>query len=80
MRAQSVLDNLSQCNSGADVHKVGNMRHIATLILELLATCDSIEESDIGPILKRLDSEVVRHFEHKFSYLTQKIPKDEIKR
>lgn len=69
-RANLVISNLHNCNSGADIHLVVNMRQTALWIIECLdnpghsKNCDKVEE-----ILKRLETRQIDYFKNKYSSL-----------
>lgn len=64
-RAQMVLDNLRLWNSGQDIHEVGSMRNIATLILSLLDQKPP-DDKNIEDTLCRLEARTVEFFKKKF--------------
>lgn len=68
-RAQSILDALRNCNSGADIHTVNNMRHLAQGIIDL---CGESGTLDIHDMLKRLELSCSVYFRNKYSYLIDK--------
>lgn len=67
-RAQNVLDCLKNCNSGADIHKVNSMRHIASSIMNICDECEYLDLRDIAPILMRLERNLTLYFKDKFGY------------
>lgn len=66
-RAELVLKNL-RFSSGADVHKVENMRHVATLIMYVVDDCTDGELEFIEQSLCRLENECVEYFRKKFEH------------
>jgi len=71
-RAQAILDCLRNCNSGADIHKVNSMRHIAQSLIELCGDCYTLHYADLEPILKRLEKSCTEYFKDKYSNLIRK--------
>ncbi len=66
MRTTLVLANLRNCNSGSEIHEVGNMRNIATLILDMLECSDTIDADHVKPVLERLEKAQQDFFCRKF--------------
>lgn len=64
-RAEMVLSNLRVSQSGADVHKVENMKHTASLIIRALAD-QTLDIAAVNRILERLESDQVAYFRKKF--------------
>lgn len=66
-RAKLIIDNLKNCNSGCDVHEVGNMQQTAQGILDVLR--DDKEAHEIEGILGRLEQKQLEFFKKKFEHL-----------
>jgi hypothetical protein len=72
-KAELVLSNLRLCNSGAEIHAVGNMRNQAGLLIESCVTCGSLKELEmLEGICKRLEIACLEFFVKKYSYLKRK--------
>lgn len=66
-RVDCVVNILSHYNSAADIHKVGNLRNRASLLLELIKMDQ--EETMISGILKRLENDLVDFIKRKYGYI-----------
>lgn len=64
-RAQAVYDALKIQNSGAEIHEVNSMRHIA---LGIIGLSQSDPTADLDPILKRLEARLVKFFQMKYHH------------
>lgn len=64
-RAESVIFNIRRFN-GADIHQVGNMRNIASLLIQAIQT-GLIDEVSVADVLKRLETQQYEFFRKKFS-------------
>lgn len=71
-RAKLVLSNLINCNSAAEVHRVGNMRNIATLLIDMLGCGTGYEEIHIKPVLERLEVDQKKFFKKKYANIQYK--------
>ena len=67
-RCNLLIENLKNCNSGAEIHQVGNMKQTAQGILDII-----VEEYDadcsyekIEAILGRVEQQEVTFFKKKF--------------
>lgn len=66
-RAKLIIDNLRNCNSGAEVHEVGNMRHTAQGVLDALEHDPLDCQTElIAGILGRVEAQEVAFFKKKF--------------
>jgi hypothetical protein len=66
-RAQSVLDCLKSQNSGADIHKVGNMRNIASLLIEdIKHEKANLDFACAKRIVDNLEKELVAFYKDKY--------------
>lgn len=65
-RAEMILKNLKNCNSGAEIHQVGNMRNIAQLVIEMSEKCGEASITLIERTLKSLEKQQSEFFKKKF--------------
>lgn len=67
-RAQMVLRNMRECNSGADVHEVGSIRNIASLLIQQLMFQHDVDFiTSAEKMVHRLEDRCVRFFQKKYS-------------
>ncbi len=82
-RCNLIIDNLKNCQSGSEIHQVGNMRQTAQSVLELIETDVVFCSDKIEGIIGRLEQQELCFFKKKFEYLdasqtqTLSIPKDD---
>jgi hypothetical protein len=67
-RLNILYQNLRNCNSGAEVHEVGNMRNVIHLLRDLLDTADW-QEDTFKCMIERLELKEVQFFKKKFDHL-----------
>ena len=64
-RIRLVEAALKSCNSGAEVHEVGNMRNVASLLKSRVYDYD-VKRDDVLPILERLEKQATEFFRKKY--------------
>lgn len=70
-RLYNVISSLRNQNSGADIHKVNNMRHTASLLIDDLASDDSLDYDCAKRIVENIENDLVSFFKDKYSYMSQ---------
>jgi hypothetical protein len=68
-RAELVMMNLRLCNSGAEIHEVGNMRNVAVFIVDQTLQPDA-DLPTLHDMVCRLEKQSVVFFKKKFHGVT----------
>lgn len=66
-RLLQVLSSLRQQNSGADIHTIGNIRNVASLMIEQLETDpDCVDERLVHSVIKNTEHDLVEFYKKKY--------------
>lgn len=69
-RLDCILNAVTRAGgSGADVHRLTNMRHTGQMLKQLIKEGDSVPYPKAEAIMKRLEVDAVEFFKRKYAYM-----------